>query len=237
MKISFSFSSLIDLSNLSKGERLLEILLSHGLIIDKAGDHEPIKKDFITSDFPEMWKGMGLDGECASCYFLFKGKKEINFSGMATWWVNIHPNSKSFNGIDLWLNTPKNYDYGKLVQLGDDIFEWSEAVYGYITEESKDPSNNEMIGNIYDGLPGLLWVNYFGTHYIVEPDFNLPNNHKPISHGVRFMLSETPDDERLNDLNFLENSKNNFGVEWFWSHPRKYNKKVPYFDRSAITRR
>ncbi|MBU3114411.1 hypothetical protein [Clostridium lacusfryxellense] len=34
----------------------------------------------------------------------------------------------------------------------------------------------------------------------------------PINNGVRLMLSETPNDERLSDSNFLENNKNSFGT-------------------------
>lgn len=236
MKISYSFYFLKDVSKLSNGEELLKILSSYRLAVDKADDLEPIRKDFIESNFPEMWKGRGIDGGCSSCDFLFKGKKQINFSGMVTWNINLHPNTKAFNGIHLWLSIPKSYNVGSLVQLGDDIFIWSDAVYGYITEESKDPSS-DLIGNIYDGLPGLMWINYFGKPYIIESDFHIPNNHVPLGHGIKFMLSETPNDEKLSDSNFLESSKNDIGVEWFWSHPRKHNKKVPVFDRSAVTMR
>jgi hypothetical protein len=97
LKISYSFFSLKDLSDISNGERLLGILSSYGLVVDKAGDKEPIRKDFITSDLPEIWKGVGLDGKSSTCYFLFKGKMEIKFSGMVTWGVDLHPNTKSFN--------------------------------------------------------------------------------------------------------------------------------------------
>jgi len=234
MKISYSFYSLKDISHLSNGERLLEILLSYGLVVDKADNHEPVRKDFIKNNFPQMWKGVGIDGGCLSCDFLFKGTKEIKFSGMVTWNLNLHQNTEAFNGIDLWLNIPKSYNIDNLMKLGDDIFVWSEAVYGYITEESKDPSNN-LIGNIYNGLPGLMWVNYFGKPYITEPNFHILNDYIPTSHGVRLVLSEKPNDEILSNSNFLESIKNEIGVEWFRSRPRGYNKKVPIFDNSEIT--
>lgn len=235
MKISYSFYSLKNLSGLLNGERFLEILLSHGLIVDKVDDREPIRKDFDTSNLYEMWKGIGIDGGCSSCYFLFKGRKEIKFSGMVTWSVNLHPNTKGFNGIHLWLNITKKYDISRLVKLGDDIFAWSEAVYGYVTEESKDPSHN-VVGNIHDGLPGLMWVNYFGSPYVIESNFHIPNNHTYVSHGVRIILSELPNDERLSDSKFTESIKKKIGVEWFYEHPRKSNKMVPFFDKSAIIR-
>lgn len=236
MKISYSFYSLKNLSDLSKGERLIEILLSNGLSIDKADDHEPIRKEFVKSNLPEIWKGRGIDGGCSSCYFLFKGSKEIKFSGMVTWDINLHPNTKSFNGVHLWLNIPKNYDNSRLVQLGDNIFAWSEAVYGYITEESRDLAN-DFVGNAYDGLPGLMWVNYFGSPYIEESDFYMPAEHDITSHGARLILSEKPNDERLSDTNFLESVKDTIGNEWFWNPASKFKLKIPLFDRTAITRR
>jgi len=238
LKITYSFLSLSDLSDLSKGEKLLEILSSYNLTIEKADEHEPIRKEFTLSRFKEIWKGRRLEGEeFTSCYFLFKGKREIKFMGMASWAVGIHPNSKSFNGISLWLTIPKKYDVNKLIKLGDDLFVWSEAIYGYITEDSKDPTYNLQIGNVYDGLPGLLWVNYFGAPYLKEPDFHILKDHVLVSHGARLILSERPDDEKLSDIDFLENIKKQIGIEWFWSRPRRRDLKVPYFDRTAITRK
>lgn len=154
MRITFSFSSLKDLSDISNGERFIEILLSNGLIIEKAGDCEPIKKCFTINDLPQVWKGVGI-GDFKTCYFLFKGKREIKFTGMVIWKNNLYPGSKSINGINLWLAIPKSCDFKKLIQLGDDIFKWSDAVYGYITEDSKDPYNNQT-----NELPGNIQVIY-----------------------------------------------------------------------------
>lgn len=234
LKISYSFDSTKDLSDLTNGERLLEILLSNGLIIDKAGSQEPIRELFDINKLPEMWKGTGIEGRCSSCYFLFKGQKDIKFSGMVTWNLNLHPNSKAVNGIGLWLNIAKKHDINRLVRLGDDIFEWSKAEYGYITEDSKLPT--PLTVNIHEGLPGLMWVNYFGPSYIAEPEFHIPNDHVAINHGVRITLAETPNDDSLRDSNFLENIKNTLGAEWFWDYPIKHKRKRPLFDKSEITR-
>lgn len=235
MRISYSFYYTEDLSDLSNGERLLEILSSYGFVINKAGDCEPIREVFDTSKLPEMWRGVGMDG-LLTCYFLFKGQKEVSFSGMVTWNVNLHPDTRAFNGVSLWFNIPKSYDVNKLLRLGDDIFKWSGSVYGYITENSKDQTT-ERTGNPHDGLPGLMWVNYFGPAYITQPDFHTPNDYVSIGHGARIILSETPQDERLADLSFLDSIKSQIGFEWFWHFPRKYKKRVPVFDKSEITRR
>lgn len=236
MRITFSFDTLKDLSDISDGEKLIELLLLNGLIIDKAGDYEPIKRDFTISDLPDIWKGRG--GNIKSCYFLFKGKKEINFSGMVTWNANLYPNSEIVNGIGLWLNVPKNYSIDWLIHLGDDIFIWSKAEYGYITENSKDPYINRTAqGNIYNGIPGLMWVNYFGSPYLADSEFHIPDDSVSVNHGIRITLSELPNDKCLSDLNYLANIKNKIGKEWFWERPHKYKIKVPVFDNSAITKR
>lgn len=229
-----SFYSLLDMSSLSTGEKLLKILLSYGLTIEKADNQEPIKKDYANNIFPELWRGRGIEGKSSSCSFLFKGSNEIKFKGMITWNLNVHPNSRILNGIHLWLTIPKNYNISNIIQLGDDIFMWSEAVYGYITKESLDPSN-DLKGNAYEGIPELLWVNYFGAPYTNNHDFHIPKDSKSIGHGIRFILTEKPTDERLSDLNFLTSQKEIIGRDWFWSRPRNFNLKVPFFDRSAIT--
>lgn len=238
MKIKCSFSSLKDLSDVSNAETLLKILTSNGLIIDKAGGHEPIRKEFDVNNLLELWGHVKTDGSCSCEVFLFKGKKEIRFTGMATWNLNLHPNNGSFNSLTLWLTTPPKYDINRLIQLGDDIFEWCEAVYGYITENSLDPYSNisNLPGNVYEGIPSLMWVNYFGSPYIMEPDFNIPHDHVAVNHGVRLNLTETPNDERLRDNEFLQGYKDQIGDEWFWHKHRRCDRRIPHFDKSAITR-
>ncbi len=228
MRIYYTFYSLKNLSDLSNGERLLQIMSEYGLNIEKAGPYEPIRKAFSVSNLQDMWKSDGLEGDPKSCYFLFKGQK---FSGMVTWHINLFPGTRTFNSIHLELNIQKNYSTDRLIQLGDDIFAWSEAVYGYITEASR-----EMAVNIHLGIGGLMWVNYFGPAYMKESDFHLPNNQVPVGHGVRVNLSETPNDERLSDLDFLQSLKDEIGYLWFAQIPSRINKKVPLFDKSAITR-
>ena len=58
--MTFSFLSLNDLSDLSKGEKLFEILSSYKLTIEKADEYEPIRKEFTFSRFKEIWKGRRL---------------------------------------------------------------------------------------------------------------------------------------------------------------------------------
>jgi len=229
MRISISFYTLKDLSDLSYEKRFLENINSYGLIIERADEHEPVRKEFNESNFEEIWKGRkAFENDMIDCYFLFKGKKDISFSGMLTWNLNLHPRSQAVNAIHLWFNVPKNYDINKIVQLSEDLFTWSEAVYGYITEDF-----NEIINNIYGGIGGLMWINYFGTPYIKESYFNIPDNSIRIANGIKLILSDKPSDEILRDNYYLYTIKNKIGLEWFLECRK--NRKIPCFDRSEIT--
>ncbi len=205
-------------------------------MVAKADDHEPVRRDFDASMLPERWKGVGLAGhsECCNFLFKFKGQKERKFSGMVTWNLNLGPGTRAFNGVDLWLNIPKNFEVNSLINLGDELFTWSNSVYGYITENSKDWSM-KVPGGIYYGLPGLMWVNYFGLAYLLEPDFHIPADQVSVGQGVKVCLSEKPNDEILSDSSFLPNYKNQFGAEWFWKGTQN-KRRIPFFDHSALIR-
>jgi len=229
LKISISFYTLRDLSDLAKGEKLLDILSTYGLIIEKAGEYEPIRKDFDPNALPKMWQGKGA--KPLDCTFIFKGKKEISFSGMASWELNINPKREYVNVVGMWLNIPPKYDIDRLIRLGDDLFIWSEAIYGYITEKSKNLSHTEIqkdgftvsLGNVYRGISGLMWANYFGTPYLREKDFCLPDDHETVGHGARIILTDTPDDERLSDLNFRKVITDKIGADWFFQFEKIEN--------------
>jgi len=147
----------------------------------------------------------------------------------------------------------------KLIELGDRLFLWSSGVYGYITNEIYDPSygvyDKKLLenckypdyvrrrgcgsgaGTITKGIKELMWVNYFGSPYIQEPDFNLPDKHVILSKGVRFQLTESPNDEMLCEPDFLMTYKKAIGLQWFWHIPRVYDWRIPDFDRSEMIRK
>ena len=224
MRVTLSFNFTKDLSDLTHGEMLMEIMRSYGLVPTNAGDCQPIRESFEASDLPKYWKLLkSPGGETAKFYFLFRGKKEINFTGMVTCNTGLHTNTRTFNGATLWLNVRKTYDINKLVSLGDDLFIWSEANYGYITEEQKNIYNvfiqrkkyQESIFSVCDGIPGLMWLNYFGKPYLAEKGFRLPDGQVPVGHGARVRLSERPDDEVLGDLDYIKKHQEIIGSQWF----------------------
>jgi len=265
MKIKCSFYSLKNLSDLSNGENLLKILFQNNLEIKNANDREPINIVFDIDNFPKIWLMENQVVPALSQTFLFKGSKEISFKGMAIWIKNLHSNSKEFGGISIWLNVKKGYDIDKIVKLGDDLFTWSEAVYGYISEDSYSPSygfnknhlekckypeyvrrrngreskNGKIYtsrGNLYQGLYDPMWISYFGIPYLQEVDFRLPENRLTIGHGSRIKLTEKPNDEILCEPDYLAEIKRNIGDEWFWQNPKISELKLPFFDRNEITR-
>ena len=266
MRIDICLETLKDLSGIHNCNKLLDILSSHGFCIEKIGKYEPVKKEFSKEDFEKLWEGYTSPEGITSCGIIFKGTADAKFTGMISWSKNLHPSSPilSVNMFSLWLNVKKSYDMGKLVNLTDEIFEWSGAVYGYIAEKGKnffdlqmrleDNFSRYLLLNVYGGLLGLRWVNYFGKPYLAEKDFTLPESAVMLAHGAKLQLTEKPDDERLTDVQFLANYYSIIGDKWFW-HFEKIRKEgrnyyaypkegfqqeqicIPMFDRAEITRK
>jgi len=252
MKIKFHFESFKNYSDISFGIDLLEILSSEGLEIEKINRYEPIRYEFTKDAFLKMWVHMGHG-------IMFRGKNPIRFSGMVDWTTKAHPGSQFVCGITLWLTVPNNYDTDKLISLGDKLFEWSKSVYGYITNEIYAPmypfpfdSKNGKIqykkckypeyvrarssGNVFSRIRDLMWVNYFGLPYIIETDFHLPDNRVVLSQGAKLQITDSPNDERLCEPDFLWAQKEAVGLGWFWHVPRVCEWRVPEFDRSEVVR-
>jgi len=262
MRIDISLSTLKDLSGEHNGNKLVDILSSYGFIIEKIDKYEPVKKEFSKEGFEKLWEGYTSPAGITSCSMIFKGTTDVKFTGMVSWGKNKGPKPLSVNMFSLWLNVKKNYDITKLVNFADEIFEWSRAEYGYISEKGKTLNNVQIrvdgFGmypmNMYTGLYGLMWTNYFGKAYLSEKDFVVPENAVKLAHGVRLQLTERPDDERLSDLRFLETYYSTIGDKWFWhfdeivkdgrnyiAHLKKGfhqgEVSIPKFDRSEITRK
>jgi len=259
MRVSFSFVFTRDLSSLSHGVEFLSIIHSHGLKPEKAGRFEPIRESFVASDLPNYWDLRSSYGSnSAYSDFMFRGSEDVKFMGMVSCHTDFHPDSKAVNGVHLWLTVRKTYDINKLVLLGDDLFVWSEAVYGYVTDSNKDfikifiqkERSQVNIDSVSDGISGLMWLNYFGKPYLAEREFHLPDGHVNVGHGSRVRLSERPDDEVLSDLSYTKMHQEKIGSQWFCPLdkiengigylPENYRRadiKSPVFDRTEITRK
>jgi hypothetical protein len=237
MKITFSFQSIKDWSNLEKGEEFLDILNKYELFIEKVGEYEPIRTLYDHKSFPQIWKGrrIGTNNNIIECHFMFKGKNSFKFSGSVSWNKNLHSGSLVVNGLNLHINMPSKFNACNLILLGDELFKWSGAEYGYITEDSKEQVNL-VSGNIHTSIAALRWVNYFGSSYLAEPDFHIPDCKVLLHHGARVILAEKLDDEKLGNSEYLDSIKKIFGSEWFWDYPQKHKRRRPLFDTSEITR-
>lgn len=233
-KVTFSYTSLADWSNLQHATSLLDALADHDLIIERVGNAEPIRHLFEPASLPTWWKGVGPEGGHSTCYFLFKGQGKLRFSGMVVWNKNLGARSRAFNGLSVWLTLPKGCDPSQLIQLGDALFTWSSAVFGYITLAEYDQTPKRP-GHITQWLPAPMWVNYYGPEYFTNDDFHLPDSHVCVSHGVRVLLAHRADDLILGDQEHLQAAKARIGLPWFGEGPRS-GYRVPVFDRTAITR-
>ena len=264
MHLDVHLSTFKDLSGIDNGKKFLDILSSHGFNIEKIDEFEPVKKDFSEETFEKFWEGHTCPRGITLCGIIFKGSADAKFTGMISWGKNLHPESESVNAFNLWINVKKSYDMSKLIHLIDDIFVWSEAVYGCISEKGRCLLNIPIQNNngarktayniLIGGLYGLMWVNYFGKPYINKEDFILPENAIKLAYGARLQLTEKPDDERLTDMQFIESYCNIIGDKWFWHYKEMVKEgkyyvaymkdgfhmgKVckPCFDRSGIVRK
>ena len=75
-------------------------------------------------------------------------------------------------------------------------------------------------------------------------------NHAVVGHGVRIRLAERPDDEALEDLNYIRKHQEIVGSQWFFPFervengigymPKNFSRSriaKPEFDRSEITKK
>ena len=219
MRITLSFSSLKDFGELFFGLKLRDILQSYGFEMEKIGECEPIKTDYSEHEFQRLW-----NQDRTLCSVLFKGRKKHRFLGMAGWSAKKFRNDGTINGVNVWLTIPPKYDYSELIRIGDELFLQTEALHGYISENSKDYTKTFIqkngcqvsMGNIYKGIPCLMWVNYFGRPYMSENGLRFPDNQTLLGHGTRVKMTDAPTDERLSDMTFINDSIMEMGADWFF---------------------
>lgn len=236
MRITCSFTTLKDISDLSAGESFIKILLKNGLVIDKADAYEPVRKPFNASEFPIIWQGYSINENHSTGCFIFKGQVKKKFSGMVSWDKGLPENSTVTNSIYVTVNGIGKNNYDAIILLGDELFSWAKAEYGYITEYSRE-INNFDAGNIYTCIEGLHWVNYFSKTYLNEPSFHITEDMIQLENGVRLKITDKPDDVKLSDTDYLNSIKRGIGIEWFWDKTKKTVLKRPKFDSSEIVKK
>ncbi|MDW7658487.1 MAG: hypothetical protein SCM11_15060 [Bacillota bacterium] len=236
MRITCSFATLKDISDLSTGETFIQILSKNDLIIDKAGAYEPVNKPFNAKEFPIIWQGYSINDNHTTGCFIFKGQVKKKFAGMVSWDKGLPENSIVTNSIYVTVSGIGKNDYDSIILLGDELFSWAKAEYGYITEYSREIMNFDT-GNIFTCIDGLHWVNYFSKTYLNEPCFHATNDMYQLETGVRLKITDKPDDIRLSDSNFLNSIKQAIGIEWFWDKSKNTVLKRPKFDSSEIVKK
>lgn len=236
MKLIYRYRSLADWDSVTKGMALMEILSDFGLVVDKVGSSEPIRQEYTQESVTDLWPCLNVPGKSSTGYFLFKGKRPFSFSGMATWNKNLPIDSALFNWLTLHITLNRKVtDFRRLVEIGDALFGWAEAVNGFISLESLyEPLARPPALRNY--LPGLFWINYFGKEYCNRLDFRTVATKTLSTTGVRVTLGEGPDDPQLSDQNtYLRALKTEIGQGWFGEgDPSAY--RLPSFDFTALCR-
>lgn len=219
------------------GLALVDLLEARGLHIDKADDHEPVRKPFNSAApfwVREAWPTLCAGNQYVSNCFLFKGTSGLKFNGMAVWNKNLPPQSKVFNNLTLWINRTPRPDPDFLRELADALFIWSDATSGFVTDESLDTPLSRP-PELRKYLSGLYWLNYFGPTYLSEPDFPLLPGSTRVGRGMRSVLADSYDDGRLKDEGFLSALKQEFGLGWFAKGPQTAW-RLPKLDFSLVCR-
>lgn len=236
VKLAYSYRSLMDWGDISRGHDLVQLLECSGLKIEKVDDKEPVRQDFLAQELPSYWLGRGLPGQHLTCYFLFKGSRPYKFSGMVTWKRLLPDESTWMNTLhmDFTISGKTRPEPDWLVGVGDQLFGWTQASHGFITDASLfNPLGRSPAKRLY--LPQLFWVNYFGLDYLSSPDFCVPTAAVDMPSGKRLVIGNGYDDARLADKGFLETIVAEFGLGWFGEgHPDEF--RMPDFDFSALRR-
>jgi len=236
MRLYYSFKTVKDMCDKVKGEELVAVFDKYELHISKAGSYEPVRLAFERDRMADYWCGTSSDGKFFDNYFLFKGTENFKFTGMASWNKGLPAGSRVLNSIFIVINYPAKADLSSTVSIGDDLFTWSKAEYGFISEMSRRIDISE-IGNIFTTLPGLHWVNYFSSSYIDNPDFHLSDNRVWVSHGTRIQIASRPDDPLVDDVKYKNRMIEQIGLQWFWDGRRKVVLRTQDFNTSEISRK
>ena len=235
MRIMYSFWTFKDLSPTEKGADFLALLDKHSLSICKTGAFEPVRHQFERDKMSSYWMSPSSDGKFHEGSFLFRGDENLKFSGMVSWNKGLPPKSKVMNVVYIVINMPKTRCDDQLIEPGDDLFNWSQAEYGYITEITRELFD-EKAGNIFTSIIGLHWVNYFSSSYIDNPDFHLPDNRVMLGQGARLQIAARPDASLVDDAQYKAKIVEQIGLQWFWDGRRKVVLRAPNFDTSEIVR-
>jgi hypothetical protein len=220
------FETLKDIGTYSCAKEFLDIMSRNDIHIVKVDDSEPVRKPFDEELFFRFWCRKEEGNRFTSADILFNGRRISTLSGMINWRYNLARGREVVNGIHLDFRQTKNDDMRWIVTLCDDLFQWSGAVRGSISD-IRVMDALKVGGNVYGGLCLPLWVNYYGEPYVQEKDFHIGPGFTKVGKGVRCILSARPDDSILMNLEFLKIHMTQIGEEWFRDNCRKREARLP----------
>lgn len=233
MKLSYVFRSLSDWSAPQTGLTLFELLRSFELHTEKIGEVEPLRHEYDPEWLATTWRNTGKELQLFSLGFTGSGSPR--FQGTVGWKLGISPSKKLFNALTLTLTYPKTRKPASswLLSLGDALFQWSEAVHGFITDPIYDKSMSRPIV-LRPYLEGPYWVNYLGRAYISDQRFRMTLPAVSVGHGLRLELAESPDDARLSDEEFLRGVRKMVGEGWWGEGSERLIPDLPFANLSIV---
>jgi hypothetical protein len=233
-------------------QQFLKILEIYGILPDKIGLYEPLKKAYSLEEAIKMWT---TDGGTSPGYHagnLIGKKKDPNVQFDAMW--NIGERAR-VNYISIWL-TRKSFKQLKnnIENLFKDLISSVDSFHGYITDFNFRVRQH-VTGNIESRMDGIFWCNYFGEVYV-----NFFRRDKILSapwfkivmldqNRIITYLTKEPNDKKLVESTELEDrfkeylGKDSFGDVAAWraanilppNDPTQY-RNVPKLDLSEIRR-
>lgn len=201
-EVYMNFYSVKDIGTEKKAREFFQLLIDQGkdFVPEKISKTEPLRGKFDLNDInaaAHMWLDCGKNPDIHSSTIMMSNKASFKVSIMVNW---HRCSNASFNFVTVWLSPKcllKNYGIEALLSFGEKLFDFTGALYGFISRVDVEISQF-VAGTLITRLPGIFWANFFGPLYI---DFfgkdkveNAPCYQKrTLSHGGMLLLtSETP---------------------------------------------
>jgi hypothetical protein len=214
MHIEVDFRTLKDMSTDNHIKSFLELISKHSITLTHADGFEPVKSIFSEDAFTRLWQRNNDEDKFEEKWILFRGIRSSKLNGIIIWSRNLPPGSKGENLIHFSIRIKANDETSWIVRMSDDLFIWSSAICGYISERKID-ERLPWSGGIFNGLPMLKWVNYYSESYLQESSFHLETKYALVGRGARVMISDQADDIILSDIAVLRERQLLMGQEWF----------------------
>jgi hypothetical protein len=232
MGIFISIYSIKHIGSKKYARIFFDLMNEGGLIIEKIGLFEPVKRPFTIEGAIDMWTK-----EEPGIYDIATNKMIGKSGGMlgkskalwfdTHWWLN--PTELSLNYLTIYLNKKLfNQKKNDILPLFEGLVDCFESIYGYVTEQEAE-DRQHTTGTLKERIPGIFWHNYFSPVFVDYLNngnsfFDFPwKNIKEFNNGgIITQLTENPFDPNIVDLE--KNAHELFGISKFNANAKDYPK-------------